>query len=287
MILVTTPNGNVGSEVAKRLIAADLPVRLASNNPERTRAAFPSADVKAFDFFDPASVSAALEGVETVYLASPGVLVVNGSALETARQFLQQAVEMGVRRVVRLSAAGVEYGNGSLRQVEQFLEASELEWTLLRPNWYMQNYSIHSTSPMGIEAVRRAVLREPAAQGKTAYVDARDVAEVAVKALLENGHTGKAYTLTGTQALSRNEVAETFSRILGNPVIYTPVDEVEMRREMRENGAPNAYIDTMHELYGYVRDGATQEATTDVERVLSRDPITFSQFVEDYRTVWA
>lgn len=286
MILITTPGGKVGYEIAQQLITKKLRVRLASYDPERTRAAFPGAEVVVVKDLRPDALDHIFKGVEALYLASPGTLVSEGKVLEPAEAFVRAAQHSGVQRVVRLSAAGVEYSEGQLRQVEQLVEASGINWTLLRPNWFMQNYSTPSTSSMNIEAVHRGVLREPAGDARTAYIDARDIAAVAVRALIEDGHGGKAYTLSGPEALSRHQVAATFARVLEREVLYQPVSDAEMRAEMRQAGATEAYVETMSALYGLARAGATEGRTDEVQHLTGQAPRTFEAFVRDHADVW-
>ncbi len=276
MILVTTPNGKVGSEVIKQLQAQGQKVRIGAHTVEKARAAFPSLNVVHFDFSNPESVRAALEGVSALYLASPGEMLEGpvNAVVDASRA-------AGVKRVVRLSAAGVEYGDSPLRKVELHIEASGLEHTFLRPSWFMQNYSTLSA-----DGVRQGTIYEPAADGKTAFIDARDIASVAVAALTGDGHHGKAYTLTGSQALSRDEVAALFSSALGRKVEYVAVDDEQLRTGMKAGGAPQGYVELMSALYGYVRAGTTATVTDEVQKVTGRAPIRFEQFVQDHLETW-
>jgi len=274
MILVTTPNGKVGSEIIKQLQAQGHKVRVGAHTVEKATAAFPGLEVVHFDFDNPESVRAALEGVDTLYLASPGEMLEG-----PVNAVVDAAKQAGAKRIVRLSAAGVEYGDSPLRKVELHLEASGLEHTFLRPSWFMQNYST-----LSLEGVRQGTLYEPAADGHTAFIDARDIAAVAVAALTGEGHSGKAYTLTGPQALSRDEVAALFSSALGREVRYVPVGDEQLRQGMA--GAPQNYIELMSALYGYVRAGATATVTDEVHKVTGRAPIRFEQFVQDHLETW-
>jgi len=274
MILVTTPNGKVGSEVVKQLQAQGQDLRIGAHTVEKARAAFPGVEVVHFDFANLESVKAALEGVNTLYLASPAEML--AASVNAAVDAAKQA---GVTRVVRLSLAGVEYGNSPLRQVELHLEASGLEHTFLRPSWFMQNYSNQNA-----DGVRQGTLYEPAAEGKSAFIDTRDIAAVAVAALTQDGHNGKAYTLTGSQALSRDEVAALFSSALGREVRYVPVGDEQLRQGMA--GAPQNLIELLSAVYGDVRAGATATVTDEVQKVTGRAPIRFEQFVQDHLETW-
>ena len=276
MILVTTPNGKVGGEVAKELLAQGRPVRLGAHTPEKAHAEFPGADVTPFDFADVASIEAALVGVTTLYLATPG------DDAEPSRRVIDLAKEPGVGRIVRLSAMGVEASDNPMRRVEQHLEASGLEYTLLRPNWFMQNYS--TTNAASIRT--QGAFYEPAGDARTSFIDARDIAAVAVKALTEDGHHAQAYELTGGRAYSRHQVAEVIAQATGRAVSYVSIDETQFRESMSSVGAPEHYTGLLTGLYQAVRAGYTATVTDAVERVMGRTPISLERFARNYKDVW-
>lgn len=280
MILVTTPNGKVGREVATQLIAQDQEVRLAAHTPEKAREAFPGApnvEVVPFDFADEKSVRAALGGVDALYLASPGE-----GDIGMMRRAVDLAKEADVKRIVRLSAMGVEGNDNPLRQVEQTIEASGLAWTHLRPNWFMQNFSTTSA-----ESIRkRGILAEPAGDAVTSFIDTRDIAAVGVKALTEEGHNEQAYALTGERALDRYEVANTLSQATGKEVRYEPLSEEAFRERMSDAGMSEEYLEMLTGFYQMVRAGHTAPVTETFERVMGRAPISLGQFARDHREVW-
>ncbi len=276
MILITTPNGKVGSEVAKHLIQQGKPVRVGAHTVEKARAAFTGADVVPFDFGNEDAMRAALTGVTRLYLASPGEM-----PAEPVQRAVDLAREAGVQHIVRLSALGVEQSDNPLRDVERHIEHSGVAWTFLRPNWFMQNYNTASA-----QAVRDGVLAEPAGDGATGYVDARDIAAVAVATLTQDGHAGQAYALTGPAALTRAQVAEVLSRVTGREVRYTSISEAQFQEGLRGAGLPEAYVGLMTALYQVVRAGHTATVTDDVQRVTQRPATTFEQFARDHADAW-
>jgi len=275
MILVTTPNGKVGSAVVKQLVAQGAPLRVGAHTVAKAQAAFPGVDVARFDFADEDSVQAALAGVDTLYLASPGDMLA-----EPIKRVVDLARSHGVERIVRLSALGVEQGESPLREVERHIEGSGLVWTLLRPNFFMQNYSTINAASIRDEGA----IYEPAEDAKTSFVDARDIAAVAVKALTEDGHAGKAYAITGGRVYDRQEVAAAISEVIGKEVRYVPTTDEQLRAAMV--GAAPHFIDLMSTLYQGVRAGWTATVTDTVERVTGRAPYTIEQFARDYSAVW-
>jgi uncharacterized protein YbjT (DUF2867 family) len=277
MILVTTPNGKVGSEVAKQLLEQGHPVRLGAHTVEKAQAAFPQAEVAPFDFADEDKARAALVGIEALYLASPG-----DSQAEPVKRVVDLAKEAGVERVVRLSAMGVEASDNPLREVEQHLEVSGLQYTLLRPSWFMQNYS--TTNAQSIRA--QGAFYEPSGDAKTGFIDARDIAAVAVKALTEDGHHAQAYVLTGGRAYDRYEVAAAISQATGKAVTYQEVSEAQFQEGMTSAGMPEHYVALLTGLYQIVRAGHTAAVTDTVEKVTGRAPTTLEQFARDHKDVW-
>ena len=275
-ILVTTPSGKVGQALVTTLKAAGATLRLGAHTVEKARAAFPGLEVVRLDHTDPATHAAAVQGVDALYLASPGDFP---SAPEKA--LVDAAKKAGVKKVVKLAAMGIEHSDNPLRQVEEHVRASGLAFTFLHPTWFMQNFT---TSMAG--AIKAGTLAEPAGEGKTAFIDARDIAAVAAKALLEPGHEGKTYTLTGAELLSRGDVAAALSRELGRTVTYLPVTDEQFRAAVK-GVLPPSYTELMSHLYSIVRAGHTAVKTDTVREVLGRAPISFAQFAKEHRAAWA
>jgi uncharacterized protein YbjT (DUF2867 family) len=275
-VLVTTPNGKVGSNVVKLLQEKGIPVRVAAHNVTKAQVAFPDAEVVAFDFFNRDTWSVALEGVTALYHAAPGDF-----PAEPQIELIEAAKKAGVKRVVRLSALGVEMGESPLRDVEWYLEqSSDLEYTILRPTWFMQNFTAQHNG-----TIRNGFLAEPAGDAKTAFIDTRDIAAVAVEALTEDGHHGKAYALTGRDLLTRYDVVDKLSAELGNPVTYIEQSDEEFRAGSQEYLSP-VYLEMLSSLYGAVRAGYAATQTDTVQTLLGREPIDFETFVADHKAAW-
>lgn len=274
-ILVTTPNGKVGSEIVRQLQQQGASVRVGAHTVSKAEAAFPGAEVVHFDYHDAASVEAALKGVTALYVAtSPDITP------DIVNRTVDQAKAAGVKRVVHLGAMGADAPEAALRQRELYLEASGLEWTFLRPTWFLQNYL-----PGQLMAVRNGVIAEPSADGKTGFIDARDIAAVAVTALTQEGHNGKIYTLTGGEAVDRDQVASAISKATGLEVKYTPLTDDQFR-EAAKGSLPPEYLEMLLGIFGAIRAGYTEATTPDVQNVLGRAPITLQQFANDYREAW-
>ena len=274
-ILVSNANGKVGREVAKALLAAGENVRIGVRHVDNAKAEFPGAEIAELDFARPQTLAAAVNGVSAVFSATPYEL------LPSAEQALIAAAKSsGVGRFVKLSAMGVEADPSSPHmQAEKTLAESGLAWTVLRPTFFMQNYST-----MMAASVRSGAIYEPAAGGATSFVDIRDIAAVALAALTKPGHDGKIYTLTGPAALTRKEVAAALSQALGKPVAYVAVDDAALRGAMA--GAPPVLVELMSALYGFVRQGYTAYVGADIAEATGRPPRDFATFAADHVGDW-
>lgn len=277
MILITTPNGKVGSEIIQHLTAQGHAVRAGAYTVAKAQEAFPQAEVVPFDFEDEASIRAALQGVQALYLASPGPM----DAAPVMR-VADLAREAGVQRLVRLSALGADQGDTPLRQIEEHVQGLDMAWTILRPNFFMQNFSTVNAASIR----EQGAIFEAAEEARTSFVDTRDIAAIAVKALTEDGHAGQAYPITGAKAYNRAEVAAAIGQAIGKPVRYVPITDEQLRAAMAQMGAPSAYVELLSGLYQIVRAGWTEAVTDTVAQLTGRQPTTLEQFAQDHREAW-
>jgi uncharacterized protein YbjT (DUF2867 family) len=198
-ILVLGATGRVGRRLADVLRNTGHGVRAASRSG-RPR----------FDWTDHATWEPVLDGVSRMYLLAPDGMPVDPS-------FVALAVARGVDRIVLQSSAGIEVmGDERLMAAERTVRESGAQWTILRPNWFNQNFDEGFFS----DAVRAGELALPVGDLRQAFVDARDIAAVAAAALTEAGHTGESYDVTGPQALSFAEALEVIGRAVGHPIRF-------------------------------------------------------------------
>lgn len=278
-ILVTGATGNVGLEVFKGLAAAGIPVRAASSDPARAEQKLGlQAEYVALDFTQPNTFAAALQGIEQIYLMRPPQISAVG---KTFKPFLQQAKQMGVQQVVFLSLLGVQ--NNPVvphRKIEDLIFKLGLPYVMLRAGFFMQNLSTTHA-----EDIKNGDVFIPAGQGKTSFVDARDIAAVGVKALLENHHN-QAYNLTGSEALTYGEVAQIMTAVLGRSITYSNPSNYHFGQVMRQRGNPLPYILVMEALYTVTKLGQAAHISPNFEQLMGRKPIRLEQFVRDHRAVW-
>jgi uncharacterized protein YbjT (DUF2867 family) len=257
-ILVLGGTGKTGSRVAERLRPGSRPVRIGSR-----------AGTPPFDWTDAATWGPALEGVRAAYVAFQPDLAVPG-AVGTIRAFAQTAVAAGVQHLVLLSGRG----EPEAQQCEQIVMQSGADWTILRASWFCQNFSEN-------------FLREPLLAGHVAlpagavvepFVDADDIADVAVAALTAPGHAGQVYELTGPRLLTFAEATGEIARATGRSIAYEPVPLAAYTDTLAAHGVPQDYVQLVAYLFGEVLDGRNAHLADGVERALGRMPTDFSEF---------
>ena len=276
LIFVMGATGNVGGEIARQLSAAGTHFRIGVRQPEKVLP-LPGAEVCRFDAGDPATFGA-LEGVQGMFVLWPPGTDVNRDVLPV----LEAARSRGVRQAVFLSILGAERIRVvPHRRVEEWLEASGLDWVFLRASYFMQNLSgVHR------DDIRlRDEVFLPAGKGRTSFVDVRDVAAVAVRALQE-GHRNRAYDLTGALALNYEQVADALSVTLGRQIRYSNPSALKFVRVSRGRGVALPFALFMLVEYTVAKLGLAGRVSADVQEVLGRAPISLRRFAEDHRAVW-
>lgn len=277
-VLVTGATGKVGRATVDALLARGADVRAASRHLDT------AAGVKrvTFDWARPDTYDAALAGVDRVFVLLPSGVEDVGAP---GRAFLDRARAAGVERVVLMTAMGVEHAPPEvpLRALELHVEGLGVPATVLRPNWFAQNFS---EGVFREPIVRNGVIRLPAGDAAVSFVDVRDIGAVAAAALVEDGHEGAAYTVTGPAALTHADAAEAIGRAAGRPVRYEPVDDDAFRAAMGGMGWDRGYLEALVGLFGMSRAGAAAPVSPDVERVLGRPATPFAQFAADHADAW-
>lgn len=263
-ILVLGATGTTGRRVSALLGAQGHLVRAASR-----RGRLP------FDWDDPATWEGVLDGVGAVYVMAP-----DGVPVDPA--FVELAVERGARRLVLLSSRAIEeMGDQRLLAAERAVRESGAHWTVLRCDWFDQNFD----EGVFRDAVRSGQITVPLGGVRQAFVDADDIAAVAVAALTEDGHAGKVYEVTGPRALSFGEVAEVISGVAGYPVRYRGEPEEFVRVQVAAGLS-------REEAWGAARAFSAlaalgdAEPSQDVLRVAGRAPRDFADFAAKAAPAW-
>jgi len=283
-VLVIGATGTVGRSLVAELVRADTRVRAATRDPANAirRGGFAKeVEVVPFDLERAGTFVGALDDVDRVFLvARPG----DDHADRLALPLIDVMERSGVRHVVDLSAMGAESRPSfALRKVEQRLETSSLTFTHLRPNFFMQMFIGGAL----LAAVRSRAIRVPAALAKISWIDARDVASVAAAALIsERVHAGRAYTLTGDQALDHAEVAAIIGEASGSDLRYEAITEDEARRVLSRAGFPPPWVERLVGFYRLVREGLAAPTSPVVRELLGRRARTFAAFAREHAAMW-
>lgn len=282
-VLVTGATGNVGAPVVRRLLAAGRPVRAVASSADAVKKMFGgSVEAVELDFTDPRTWHPAFNGVRQMFLMRPPQLSRPRKQMVPA---LQAARAAGVRQMVFLSLQGAEKNRiVPHAALESWLRESDIDWTFVRPSFFMQNLS--TTHAVDIRTSDSIIV--PAGDGATAFVDAEDVAAVAAVALLDPaGHQHRAWTVTGTEALTYFEVAAVIGDVLGRPITYTkPGILAYARHARRALGMPPAMIAVTTAIYTTARLGKAAGLTNDFAAVTGREPTSFADFAVRERNVW-
>jgi uncharacterized protein YbjT (DUF2867 family) len=280
-ILVIGATGNLGREVVRQLVSKGNKVRVAVRHPGNYPVSSPLVEVIRFDFDDPTSFCPALDSIDRVFLISRPL---DPEAPSVLAPVIQASKQAGVKQIVFTSALGVDQNEEApLRQVERLLETSGIDYTFLRPNFFMDNFSTGFIAPM-LESANGIFVAAEAA--KTSFIAISDIASVAVAALTEEEHASKAYNLTGPEGLNHSIIAAVISSVSGREINYHSISEEEMCKGALDNGLPEPNVGYLSVLYQVTRTGYLSGTTPDVEEVLGRPPINFVEFAQLNKTAW-
>lgn len=278
-ILVSSATGTIGTALVQRLRELGATFTTMSSKPS---ARSPQAHVVG-DFDDRGSLERAFAGVDTLFLLLP--LVPNKLAL--ADNAIAAARAAGVMHIVRSSGAGADASSPvSLARLQGSIDAkiaaSGIAHTLLRPSGFMQNWVTFSAGQ-----VKAGTVYAPHGSGAQSVIDVRDIADVAAAILMHPAaHAGKAYTLTGAQALTDAQMLATISAATGRKVTYVDVPESAAHQAMLGMGMPEIMIDWFMSLNHVIKQGWAAGITDDVQQLSGHAPRRFDDFVRENIAAW-
>ncbi|WP_433735396.1 NAD(P)H-binding protein [Pseudomonas putida] len=258
-ILVLGANGKTGRRIAQRLQACGHNLRLGS------RGATPP-----FDWEDRSTWAAALEGVQAAYISFQPDIAVPG-ALETIQAFTDQAVKNGVGKLVLLSGRG----EMEAQQAEHVVQNSGVDWTILRASWFCQNFS----EAHFLEPILQGELALPVGDIAEPFVDVEDIADIAVAALTQPGHSEQLYELTGPRALTFADAVAEIARATQRDITFLAMPPDAYRAALEQEQLPSELIDLVLYLFTTVLDGRNTPLTDGVQRALGRPAKDFSDYV--------
>lgn len=264
-VAITGSTGHVGAGAARILSAAGVPARLIVRDPDRAPD-LPHTEVVRAEYDHVRRCVAALEGIDTVFMVS----IVDGAERLTAHQdFVDAAVQAGVRHVVYLSFVGADEHAASIYPrehgaTEAYLAATDLDTTIVRSNYFAESLLHFHTGGQ---------ISGPVGDGRISAV-ARDDVAAAVAAVLADPseHVAKTYELTGAEALSFADIAALFETVLGEPCDFVDQTDEQARASRSSLRAPEEILQDWLSMYVAVRQGAHGHVTGDVRHLLGHDP---------------
>jgi len=281
-ILITGATGTVGSEVVKQLSAKgeNIIVKAAARSAtDNTFENLNRVQVVQLDYDKPDSLAVALKGVDKLFLLTP----FQSNMVDLTSNLVSEAKKAEVKYIAKQSVMGADAEPGITpgrlhRQAEKIIEESGIPFTFLRPNFFMQNFVNYYSNLIRSQGA----FYIPAGDAKVSFVDVRDIAGVAKSLINDNQQKGRAYNITGGEALSYGQAAEILSKAVGKKINYVNVTDQDARNGMKDMSMDEWTIKSMIELFEITRAGYVSEISPIVEQVTGNKPITFSQFANDY-----
>lgn len=271
MVLVLGGTGTTGSRIARGVAAEGPSVRAVGRST-----------APPFDWSAPATHDAALDGVDAVYVLPP-IGVPDPEPI--VAPFVERALAAGVRRFVLLSASVIPEGAPGVGRLHVLLREGTPEWAVLRPSWFMQNFEANSY--VADDLRDEGVLATSVGDGRIAFVDADDIAAVAVRALLDPEPHQDDHLVTGPAAISYDDVARILTDVSGRSIVHRRVDADAVRARMQAAGIPPEYATFLAAMEDDLRVGSEDRVTDTVERVTGRPPRSFEAWARDQARAWS
>ena len=287
-ILVTGATGTVGGEVVRQLASTDSKVNIkaAGHSLQELEKNIEDDRIKStqIDFNEPETLRDALKSTDKVFLLTP----FQSDMLQYSSNMLEEIKNArDIKHIVKLSVMGAEFEPGGRLhlQAEKMIIGSGIPYTFLRPNAFMQNF-VNFYSHIIKE---KGILSVPAGDGKVSFVDARDIAAVAVQVLIGNNdgkYNSKTYDITGPEAISYNDAVNILSEQVGKKISYVDVSKDDAIKAMKDIGLDEWLIDIILEGYNNLIKGYFSPVTTVVEEIVGRKPISFNEFAKEHVEVF-
>lgn len=271
-VLVLGATGHVGSAVVRELTSRGVSVRAATRDPAEYDGPDGARAVR-FDLDNASTWDAALNGVAALHIIPKPA---DAAPDTTLIPLLDRAHAVGVRRVVLMTADGVQHApaEAGILKTERHASAVGMGCTIVRPTWFMQNFTTGFLNPM----VRGGTVYLPAGDGGSPFIDTDDVGAVIAEVLTGEGYVGRTCTLTGPEVLTYAQAAAVLSEVAGRDIRYQQIPEERMRVSLEQAGWGDAQIEVMLGLFRGVSAGAHAHTTGDVRRILGRAPRAFADF---------
>lgn len=272
--LILGASGNVGSEIAKILKAKGEEVSLAtSRNVEKE-------DQVYLNLATGEGLEDAFKNVDRAFLLAPPGYT---NQDELLKPVIDLAKKHGLKKVVLMTAMGDDANPESpMCKAELHLEASGLDYNIIRPNWFMQNFNTFWVH--GILTSQKIFL--PVGDAKGSFIDSRDIASVAAELLFNNTWNNRAFILTGEESLNHDDVASIISEVTGKNITFEDITPEVMRENLLGAGLPTDYTEFLLMILSFFKLGYSASITNSVKEITGKNPISFRQYAEDYKSSW-
>jgi uncharacterized protein YbjT (DUF2867 family) len=272
-ILLTGGKGTTGRMIARELARIGAACRIGTRDPV-------ARGEIAFDWRRPELARDAFDGVKAIYIVAP---TDTSDHERLVIPMLEQAVERGVGRFVLLSASSLEAGGPMMGQIHSWLAENTRQWAVLRPSWFMQNlHNQHREAIANEDTVYTAT-----GAGRVGFIDAADIASVAVSALTSQVAWNRDYILTGPEPLSYADVAAALSAAFGRQIKHMALQSDAYARLLVEQGMGEDYARTLAAMDERIAAGSEDRVTTHVYALTGRAPTDFPTFIEANIEKWA
>lgn len=269
--LVIGASGTTGSRVVAQLAAAGHGVKAAS----RRATPVPGAAPVRFDWYDPSTHAAALDGANRVYLIPPPA---DTNPVAVMVPFLRQARGAGVHRAVLLSSSAIPEGGPAVGSVHRALPDLIEQWAVLRPSWFMQNFTGKHAHALSIR--EHGSILTATGSGRVGFIDAEDIAAVAFHALTNEHAPDTNLVLTGPEALSYDDIAAIMTEVTGRLVVHRCLSYGQMRDRLAAE-IPAEFVAMLAGLDRAIAEGSEDRVTNAVQRLTGRPARTFRAFLEE------
>jgi len=269
--LVIGASGTTGSRVVAQLVAAGHGVKAAS----RRATPVPGAAPVRFDWYDPSTHAAALDGADRVYLIPPPA---DPDPVAVMVPFLRQARAAGVHRAVLLSSSAIPEGGPAVGSVHRALPDLVEQWAVLRPSWFMQNFTGKHEHALSI--AEHGSILTATGSGRVGFIDAQDIAAVAFRALTNEHAPDTDLVLTGPETLSYDDIAAIMTEVTGRLVVHRSLSYEQMRDRLAAQ-IPEEFAAMLAGLDRAIAEGSEDRVTDAVQRLTSRPARTFRAFLEE------
>lgn len=269
LILVVGASGMVGSGLVELLKKEGHDVRTTtSRKPQQ-------AGQVQVDLVTGQGIKEAFEGVTKAFLLSPPGYADQHKLLSP---LIQEAKRRGLKKVVLMTAMGANAGDTPFRRAELELEKSGLNYNIIRPNWFQQNF--HTFWGQGIREQNKILL--PAGTAKVSFIDARDISAAAAALLTSDRFNNRDFDLTGPEAIDHAEAAAILSKATGKPVSYQEIQPEELKAGLLQAGLPKDYAELLLVLFSYLRAGYASAVNGNVESITGHKPSPLAKYAADH-----